>query len=474
MTDPTASLLSSIPSVDKLLRTSDAKTLIDSFGRQPVTNAVRNDLATLRQALAKKNNVETGDVSLAKILARVAARLEAGLSPSLKPVFNLTGTVLHTNLGRAPLPEEAIDAIAAVSRGASNLEYNLATGKRGDRDVHVEETLAQLIGAEAVTIVNNNAAAVLLMLNALALRKEVIVSRGELIEIGGAFRIPDIMSRAGAKLREVGTTNRTHLKDFEEAISPKTAMLMKIHTSNYEVQGFTAAVSDPDLAALAHKNDLPFVIDLGSGTMTDLRQFGLPHEPTAQEALASGADLVSFSGDKLLGGPQAGIIAGRADLIAKIKKNPMKRAMRCDKMTIAALETILRLYTDPDRLAEHIPTLRLLARKQDDIQATAKRISPALDTVLDDRYAISLEQCQSQIGSGSLPTERLKSVALVIRPTATKGIGTALKWLATAFRALPMPVIGRIQDDAFWLDLRCLEAENEGAFTNQLTALQIK
>lgn len=474
MTDPTASLLSSIPSVDKLLRTSDAKTLIDSFGRQPVTNAVRNDLATLRQALAKKNNVETGDVSLAKILARVAARLEAGLSPSLKPVFNLTGTVLHTNLGRAPLPEEAIDAIAAVSRGASNLEYNLATGKRGDRDVHVEETLAQLIGAEAVTIVNNNAAAVLLMLNALALRKEVIVSRGELIEIGGAFRIPDIMSRAGAKLREVGTTNRTHLKDFEEAISPKTAMLMKIHTSNYEVQGFTAAVSDPDLAALAHKNDLPFVIDLGSGTMTDLRQFGLPHEPTAQEALASGADLVSFSGDKLLGGPQAGIIAGRADLIAKIKKNPMKRAMRCDKMTIAALETILRLYADPDRLAEHIPTLRLLARKQDDIQATAKRISPALDTVLDDRYAISLEQCQSQIGSGSLPTERLKSVALVIRPTATKGIGTALKWLATAFRALPMPVIGRIQDDAFWLDLRCLEAENEGAFTNQLTALQIK
>ena len=343
MTDSTASLFSSIPSVDKLLRTPDAETLIDSFGRQPVTNAVRDDLATLRQALAKKDNVETGDVSSANILARVAARLEADLSPSLKPVFNLTGTVLHTNLGRAPLPEEAIDAIAAVSRGASNLEYNLSTGKRGDRDVHVEETLAQLTGAEAITVVNNNAAAVLLMLNALALRKEVIVSRGELIEIGGAFRIPDIMSCAGAKLREVGTTNRTHPKDFEEAISPKTAILMKIHTSNYEVQGFTAAVSAPDLAALAHKNDLPFVIDLGSGTMTDLRQFGLPHEPTAQEALASGADLVSFSGDKLLGGPQAGIIAGRADLIAKIKKNPMKRAMRCDKMTIAALETILRL-----------------------------------------------------------------------------------------------------------------------------------
>jgi L-seryl-tRNA(Ser) seleniumtransferase len=474
MTDSTASLLSSIPSVDKLLRTPDAETLIDSFGRQPVTNAVRDDLATLRQALAKKDNVETGDVSSANILARVAARLEADLSPSLKPVFNLTGTVLHTNLGRAPLPEEAIDAIAAVSRGASNLEYNLSTGKRGDRDVHVEETLAQLTGAEAITVVNNNAAAVLLMLNALALRKEVIVSRGELIEIGGAFRIPDIMSCAGAKLREVGTTNRTHPKDFEEAISPKTAMLMKIHTSNYEVQGFTAAVSAPDLAALAHKNDLPFVIDLGSGTMTDLRQFGLPHEPTAQEALASGADLVSFSGDKLLGGPQAGIIAGRADLIAKIKKNPMKRAMRCDKMTIAALETILRLYADPDRLAGRIPTLRLLARKQDDIQATAARVSTMLDTALGDRYAISLEHCQSQIGSGSLPAERLDSIALVIRPTAAKGVGTALKRLATAFRNLSMPVIGRIQDDAFWLDLRCLEAGNEDAFTSQLDALQIK
>ena len=474
MTDSTASLFSSIPSVDKLLRTPDAETLIDSFGRQPVTNAVRDDLATLRQALAKKDNVETGDVSSANILARVAARLEADLSPSLKPVFNLTGTVLHTNLGRAPLPEEAIDAIATVSRGASNLEYNLSTGKRGDRDVHVEETLAQLTGAEAITVVNNNAAAVLLMLNALALRKEVIVSRGELIEIGGAFRIPDIMSCAGAKLREVGTTNRTHPKDFEEAISPKTAMLMKIHTSNYEVQGFTAAVSAPDLAALAHKNDLPFVIDLGSGTMTDLRQFGLPHEPTAQEALASGADLVSFSGDKLLGGPQAGIIAGRADLIAKIKKNPMKRAMRCDKMTIAALETILRLYADPDRLAGRIPTLRLLARKQDDIQATAARVSTMLDTALGDRYEISLEHCQSQIGSGSLPAERLDSIALVIRPTAAKGVGTALKRLATAFRNLSMPVIGRIQDDAFWLDLRCLEAGNEDAFTSQLDALQIK
>ena len=235
MTDSTATLLSSIPSVDRLLRTENAKTLIDSFGRQPVTNAVRDDLAQLRQSIARNGNGSAEDVSKESIIARVAARLEADLAPSLRPVFNLTGTVLHTNLGRAPLPEEAIEAIAAISRGASNLEYNLVTGRRGDRDVHLEGKLAELIGAEAVTVVNNNAAAVLLMLNALALRKEVIVSRGELIEIGGAFRIPDIMSRAGAKLREVGTTNRTHPKDFEEAISPKTAMVMKIHTSNYHV-----------------------------------------------------------------------------------------------------------------------------------------------------------------------------------------------------------------------------------------------
>ena len=474
MTDSTATLLSSIPSVDRLLRTENAKTLIDSFGRQPVTNAVRDDLAQLRQSIARNGNGSAEDVSKESIIARVAARLEADLAPSLRPVFNLTGTVLHTNLGRAPLPEEAIEAIAAISRGASNLEYNLVTGRRGDRDVHLEGKLAELIGAEAVTVVNNNAAAVLLMLNALALRKEVIVSRGELIEIGGAFRIPDIMSRAGAKLREVGTTNRTHPKDFEEAISPKTAMVMKIHTSNYEVQGFTAAVSETDLANIAHKNDLPFVIDLGSGTMADLEQFGLPHEPTAQEALANGADLVSFSGDKLLGGPQAGIIAGRADLIARIKKNPMKRAMRCDKMTITALETLLRLYTDPDRLAERIPTLRLLARKQDDIKETASRVETALREALGEKFDVTQDECQSQIGSGSLPAERLDSVALVIRPTAAKGVGTALKRLATAFRQLPMPVIGRVQDDAFWLDLRCLEDSHEEAFINQLGALNIK
>ena len=473
MTDSTASLLSSIPSVDKLLRLPNAETLIDSFGRQPVTNAVRDDLAALRQALTKKSDVKNDDVSAANILARVAARLEAGLAPSLKPVFNLTGTVLHTNLGRAPLPPEAIEAVAAVARGASNLEYDIPSGRRGDRDVHLDEQVGALTGAEGATVVNNNAAAVLLVLNALALRKEVIVSRGELIEIGGAFRMPDIMARAGAKLVEVGTTNRTHLKDFAEAIGPRTGLIMKVHTSNYEVRGFTASVDESELASLAHAHDIPYVVDLGSGTLTDLSRFGLPHEPTAQETLAAGADIVTFSGDKLLGGPQAGVIVGRGDLVAKIKKNPLKRAMRCDKMTIAALSSVLNLYRDPDRLVERIPALRLLARSQDDIAATAQRLLPSLQAAAGDVASVACTPCQSQIGSGSMPEERLDSMAIMLRPIATRGVGSALKRIASAFRALPVPVIGRVQEDAFWLDCRCLEPADEAAFTGQLAALAL-
>ena len=468
MSQTVPSSASAIPSVDRLLRVEAASRLINAYGRPAVLDSIRTVLASLRRQMADN---DAPDISEAAILDRTAKVLVALMAPSLKPVFNLTGTVLHTNLGRAPLPDEAIAAMAAAA-GASNVEYDLAKGRRGDRDDHLESWIKRLTGAEAVTIVNNNAAAVLLLLNSLARRKEVIVSRGELIEIGGAFRIPDIMSRAGCRLREVGTTNRTHPKDFAEAISERSALLMKVHASNYSIEGFTTAVPEKTLAALAHKHDLPFVVDLGAGMLVNMERFGLPHEPTPGESIADGADLVTFSGDKLLGGPQCGIIVGRADLIERIKKNPMKRAMRVDKVTIAALEAVLRLYADPDRLVERLPTLRLLARDPYDIGALARRLQPVVAQWLGEGVDVKVAPCQSQIGSGSLPVNRLPSSALMLKPfSKSKTGGAALRRLVTAFRSLPKPVIGRVHDNTLLLDLRCLE--DEAGFLAQLDGLNI-
>lgn len=457
-----------LPSVDRLLRLPRLAALQERVGRELVLDQARQVLAELRAAPDEETArlPEPGDHD--GIADEVAARAEALLSPSLRPVFNLTGTVLHTNLGRAPLPDEAIAAMTAVA-GASNLEFDLARGRRGDRDSHLEGWICRLTGAEAATVVNNNAAAVLLVLNTLGEGREVPVSRGQLIEIGGAFRMPDIMARAGCRLIEVGTTNRTHLRDFEDAVGADTAALMSVHTSNYVVQGFTAEVPEADMARLAHAHDLPFVVDLGSGSLIDLAPYGLPPEPTVQATLGQGADLVTFSGDKLLGGPQAGLIAGRADLIAAVKKNPMKRAMRLDKVTIAALEAVLRLYADPGRLVERLPTLRLLAAKAPEIRARAERLLPAVAAALGDGFALEIADCRSQIGSGALPVDRLESAALVARPSVTKGGGRRLEKLAAALRALPVPVIGRIADDALWLDLRCLE--DEAGFVEQLAQL---
>lgn len=457
--------LSKLPAVDRLLSEAALRSLVAEHGHRVVTDAVRAELTFVREAV--KSGAALPET--AALIAAIEARVAAHMRPRLQPVFNLTGTVLHTNLGRAVLPESVVEAIARAARSPCALEYDLETGGRGDRDDLVEGLLRELTGAEAATVVNNNAAAVFLLLNTLAQKKEVVVSRGELVEIGGAFRVPDIMRRAGAKLVEVGTTNRTHLRDFEEAVGAKTGLVMKVHTSNYAVQGFTAAVPEEELTRLAHARGVPFVVDLGSGTLVNLEQWGLPHEPTPRESVAAGADLVTFSGDKLLGGPQAGLLVGHRELITKIKKNPLKRALRAGKLTLAALEATLALYRDPGRLPQRLEALRLLTRPEEEIRAQAERLLPAWQAALAGwALEASVQPTLSQIGSGSLPVDRLPSFALVARPRGKRA--GVLHKLEEALRRLPTPVIGHIADDALRLDLRCLSPDGETEFAAQLSA----
>ena len=471
-----AELFKLLPSVDRVLQSDILAPLIERVGQESVKLETRLQLEHLRKNIGEQDHETLNRISgsgfFEALCQAVVISVEAQFRSSLIPVFNLTGTVVHTNLGRARLPDTAVDAMVTAAIHDTNLEYDLHSGKRGDRDTHLESVLCEITGAESATVVNNNAAAVLLVLNTLALNKEVPISRGELVEIGGAFRIPDVMKSASCILKEIGTTNRTHLGDYESAISSDTGLIMKVHTSNYEIRGFTNSVAETDLSRLAHEHGIPFVSDLGSGTLIDLKQFDLPHEPTVRQTLEQGVDIVTFSGDKLLGGPQAGIIVGKKELIDKIKKNPLKRALRINKITLAGLLEVINLYKDPQRLTSRLPLLVDLTRPLSEIEALVNKVMPAIQDTLKGKAKVESQPCRSQIGSGALPLDLLASCAIAISPIAKKGQTDALlNDIAAGFRALPKPVIGRIHDGQLLFDLRCLRDVDE--FSGQLSLLAL-
>lgn len=454
MTSEIRALYTRLPAIDRLLRDPAFSPLLMQYGHAQTVAQLRQMLDEAREYI--RLNQALPDWCEAWLM-ETSRRLTQRQQSALRPVFNLTGTVLHTNLGRAIQAEAAVEAVTQAMRAPVTLEYDLDDAGRGHRDRALADLLCRITGAEDACIVNNNAAAVLLMLAATAGGSEVVVSRGELVEIGGAFRIPDVMRQAGCVLHEVGTTNRTHAKDYRQAVNDNTGLLMKVHTSNYSIEGFTKAVDEAALAEIGRELNIPVVADLGSGSLVDLSQYGLPKEPMPQEMIAAGVSLVSFSGDKLLGGPQAGIIVGKKALIACLQSHPLKRALRADKMTLAALEATLRLYLHPEKLAAELPTLRLLTRQADEIRLQGERMRAALAAHYAD-FDLRVERCLSQIGSGSLPVDRLPSAALTLTPR--DGRGSRLEALAARWRQLPVPVIGRIYDGRLWLDLRCLEDES--------------
>ena len=457
---PIKPLLSSVPAVHEIQKISEVQDMIDMHGHFLVTQAIRTTQSDFRKLLLSSSSSKNIKIKHLEFISQLRINLSFMTNDSLQRVFNLTGTVLHTNFGRALLPKQAINSINQVASEASNLEYDILNNKRGDRDSHIDERLCRLIGAEACTIVNNNAAAVVLVLNSLAKRKEVLISRGELIEIGGSFRLPEIMKSAGCKILEVGTTNRTHIEDFEDALGKKSAMIFKAHKSNFNVEGYTSEVDEKDIVKLSKKNNIPFMVDLGSGSLIDLRSLGITKVQSPKDTIARGVDLITFSGDKLLGGPQCGIIAGRKDLITKIKKNPLKRALRCDKMTIAAFSTLLKLYENPERAKLEIPTLRLLNRKEKEIYEVAKKLFPLIKLKVSNIAEVKIIKCKSQIGSGSLPVELLPSYGIKISALNIKrNSNKFLQNMSKKFRELPIPIIGRLSKDSLIFDCRCLESE---------------
>jgi L-seryl-tRNA(Ser) seleniumtransferase len=451
MTEPVTSLLREIPSVDRLLKHGRCEALLTRYNRDYVTQKCREVLDRLRAEIRHDKSFSPGAIEDGAVIKRLEATIRTESVPGHVRVVNATGTILHTNLGRALLPQAAIDAMTAVAGYPVNLEYDLAAGKRGRREEMIQRLLVELTGAEAATVVNNNAAAVLLGLNTFAQGKEVIVSRGELIEIGGAFRIPEVMAKSGATLKEVGSTNRTHPTDYENAIQDKTALLLKVHTSNYKVVGFTSEVTLDQLVAIGKKHNIPVMEDLGSGALIDLSRYGLPKEPIVSERIRAGADVVTFSGDKILGGPQAGLMVGSREWIGRINKNHLQRALRCGKLTLAALEATLRLYQQSPDITQAIPTLRAFTRPFDEIREFGEGVLPKLQVTLGDGFRLMLEDSTSQIGSGALPTEELPTVVIAVEHKSLTSTRIAEK-----FRAANPPIIGRIKEDRFLLDLRTI------------------
>ncbi len=464
--DDQQQLLRRLPGVDALMALAQTRAEVRSWPKSVLVRSIRETLETWRQViLSRPETVAELSLSPESLLQQALQRAGALQASNLQRTINATGVVIHTNLGRSCLAQAAIDQVVAVAGRYSNLEFNLAEGKRGSRYSAVEGLLCELSGAEAALAVNNNAGAVLLCLDTLAHGRAVVLSRGEMVEIGGSFRIPDVMAKSGALLKEVGTTNRTHLRDYEQAITTETGLLLKVHTSNYSIVGFTAAVSLAELVDLGRQFHLPVMEDLGSGNFVDMSQYGLPNEPTVQASVAAGADVVTFSGDKLLGGPQAGLIVGRSAVLERIKANPLTRALRIDKLTLAALEATLRLYRDGVQAAERIPTLRMLLAPRSEIESRARQLAEGLRALGDTRLTVELLDLPSRAGGGSLPLLALPSCCVGVRIA-----GQSAQRIETALRYHRPPIIGRIENDFFIMDPRTIQADEPdiilGAFAS--------
>ncbi len=456
-------LLRSIPKVDECLQSLQGIKETAAVPPSVVKAAVREVLAEVRQAILEGNETAAGSLHLDTLIPRFMARISQKQRPRFRRIINATGVIIHTNLGRSILPRSAMEALFEAGSRYSNLEFDLETGRRGSRYSLVEELLCELTGAESALVVNNNAAAVLIVLETLAKGREVIVSRGQLVEIGGSFRIPDVMARSGARLVEVGATNRTHLRDYEGAIGEETGLLLKVHCSNYRIIGFTSEVANEDLVALGRQHDLPVMEDLGSGCFIDLSRFGLMKEPTVQEVVASGVDVVTFSGDKLLGGPQAGIILGSRELVGRIKKNPLNRALRIDKFTLSGLESILRLYRDPERATETIPTLAMIATPVAVVSRRAARLQRRLRRSVGDGCDVALADTMARVGGGAMPEQNLASRAVALTPTVV-----SVNRLEELLRRQEVPVIGRIEENRLLLDMRTVADDEVGLLADIL------